>query len=93
MKFSNLYLGLTVIGVTIGVIFGLIGQYLMMGVPILVGVVFFIVYIFARIFETLNEIDANNRKGYEEMERIFQDWVKNKNKKRYEPWKSKKEIG
>ena len=82
MRFSNIYFGMTIVGVSMGVVLGLMGQYALMSLPILVGIVFFAVFLFARIFETLGEIETKSKKSYEEMEKIFQAKFAKKPKKK-----------
>lgn len=82
MRFSNIYFGMTVVGVGMGVILGFMEQYALMSLPILIGVIFFAVFLFARIFETLAEIETNSKKSYEEMEKIFKEKFAKKPKKK-----------
>jgi uncharacterized membrane protein len=82
MKFSNIYLGMTIVGVGMGIVLGFMEQYALMSLPILIGVIFFAVYLFARIFETLGEIESNSKKSYEEMEKIFKEKFTKKPKKK-----------
>jgi len=83
MRFSNIYLGMFIVGVGVGAILGGLEQYALMSIPILVGVVFLAVFLFARIFETLGEIETKSKKSYEEMEQIFKDkFIKKKPKKK-----------
>lgn len=82
MKFSNIYLGMTIVGVAMGVVLGFMGQYTLMSLPILIGIVFFAVFLFARIFETLAEMETKSKKSYEEMEKIFQEKFSPKRKRK-----------
>jgi uncharacterized membrane protein len=82
MKFSNIYLGMFIAGVGLGAILAGLEQYALMSIPILVGVVFLAVFFFARIFETLGEIEAKSKRSYEEMEQIFKEKFAKKSKKR-----------
>ncbi|MGD9380982.1 MAG: hypothetical protein PVI03_00905 [Candidatus Thorarchaeota archaeon] len=82
MKFSNIYLGMTIVGVLMGILLGLFELYSLMSLPILIGIIFFAVFLFARIFETLAELETRNKKSYEEMEKIFKEKFAKKKSKR-----------
>lgn len=82
MKFSNIYLGMFIAGVSLGAVLGIFEQYALMSIPILVGVVFLAVFFFARIFETLGELEAKSKRSYEEMEQIFKEKFAKKPKRK-----------
>lgn len=64
---------MTIVGVFLGAVLAVLGLYQIMALPVLVGMVFFAVFLFARMFEMLQEMEARNKRSYEEIQRIYDE--------------------